>query len=117
MPKYIKTKKSYLIKIIEYFLIIIILFLTAINLNSHSKQKEVLGANIENVDSTKEKIDFLKSITDKNPLYFDAYIELIKLNIEDLNTNEAIKYYTIAQKINPNSQIIKSYKEVLNITN
>ena len=117
MPKNIKSKSSHLIKLIECLFIVIILFLTAINLNNHSKQKEVLGANIEYVDLTTEKINFLINVTDDNPLYFDGYIELIKLNIEQSNTKEAIKYYTIAQKINPNSQIIKSFKEVLNITN
>ena len=117
MPKNNKTKNNNLIRLIEYFSIIVILFLTAVNLNNYSKDQEVLGARIENFDLTSEKISFLESIIDKNPLYFDAYIELIKLNTEELNTKEAIKYFEIAQKINPNSQIIKSFKEILNITN
>lgn len=117
MPKNNKSRKNYLIRLIEYSFIIFILFLTAINLGDYSNKEKVLGAKIENVDLTSEKISFLKSITDKNPLYFDAYIEIIRLNIEELNTKEAIKYFEIAQKINPNSQIIKSFKETLNITN
>jgi hypothetical protein len=117
MPKNNKSKKNYLISLIECFFIIVVLFLTAFNLQNYSKQEKVLGAKIENVDLTEDKINFLKSTTEKNPLYFDAYIELIKLNIEESNTKDVTKYLEIAQKINPNSQAIKSIKETLNILN
>lgn len=117
MPKNNKLKKNNLIRLIEYFSIIIIVVLTVINLSNLSKDKEVLGASIDNVDLTNEKITYLNTVTDNSPLYFDAYIELAKLNIEKLNTNEAIKCLEIAEKINPNSQIVKSFRETLNTIN
>jgi len=93
MPKIKKTKNNNLIRLIEYSFILIILFLTAINLNVSSKESKVL----------------------ENPLYLNGYLELIKLNIQESNFNKAKKYFNIAKSINPNSQIIKSFGKTLNI--
>jgi len=115
MPKIKKTKKNNLIRLIEYSFILIILFLTAINLNVSSKESKVLGTKIEDINLTNEKISYLESVIDENPLYLNGYLELIKLNIQESNFNKAKKYFNIAKSINPNSQIIKSFGKTLNI--
>ncbi|MFH1971475.1 MAG: hypothetical protein ABIJ05_03790 [Patescibacteria group bacterium] len=105
------TKNNSSIRLIEYFFILVILFLTAINLNISSKEDKVLGTTIENINLTKEKISFLENMVKENPLYFDAYLELINLNLEESNIGEAKKYFEIARSINPNTQILKTFGE------
>jgi len=114
MPKIKETKKNNLIRLIEYSFILIIIFLTAINLNISSKEKKVLGAKIEDVNLTNEKISYLENVIAENPLYFNGYLELITLNIQESDFNKAREYFNIAKSINPNSQIIKSLGKTLN---
>ncbi|MBU0998002.1 hypothetical protein KJ570_00445 [Patescibacteria group bacterium] len=115
MPKINKTKNNNLIRLIEYFFILVILFLTAINLNVSSKESKVLGAEIEDINLTNEKISYLENLINENPLYFNGYLELITLNIQESDFDKATEYFNIAKSINPNSQIIKSFGKTLNI--
>jgi len=115
MPKINKTKKNNLIRLVEYSFIFIILFLTAINLNVSSKEEKVLGAKIEDINLTEEKISYLENVINENPAYFNGYLELITLNIQKEDSNKALKYFNFAKSINPNSQIIKSFGKTLNI--
>ena len=113
MPK----NKRNTIRLIEYTSILIVLFLTIFNLISFSKKVQVLGTTTEDIPSVSEKISYFEGIIKENPLYLDAYYELVQLNIEESNFNKATEYFKIAQTINPNSQIIKSLGNNLNIEN
>ncbi len=113
MPK----SKRNIIRLTEYTSILIVLFLTIFNLISFSKKVQVLGATTEDIPSASEKISYFEGIIMENPLYLDAYYELVQLNIEESNFNKATEYFKIAQAINPNSQIIKSLENNLNIEN
>ena len=60
-----------------YFALLAILFLTAVNINSVSTQKEdvVLGAKTEITDDV-----FWKNFLDKNPEYIPGWIEIGRMN-------------------------------------
>ena len=117
MPKSKKNTNNKFIEVFEFVSILIILFLTSFNLSNYSNTNNVLGASTENINNIDAKIIYLENVVKENPLYFDAYTELFKLNIDNNNIKNAEKYLDILKTINPNSQINRVLEKELNNLN
>jgi len=117
MPKNKKNTSKYLIRFIEFFFILLILFFTSINLYEFPINNDVLGTSTINTNTTEEKIVYLENIVQNNPLYFDAYTELIRLNIEKNDFENANKYLNTLKTINPNSRTIRILEKELSDLN
>lgn len=108
-----KTKNKYSLLIIEILSSILLLSLTLINLNTHTKNKNVLGVQTEVTNQVIQKIVFLEDLIKNNPHYFDAYVQLINLNRREHNFEKAKEYVEMAKKINPNSLTLRKIQKDL----
>lgn len=107
MPKLKKNIEKNLILLLECFFLIFLLFLTAFNLNSALPERKVLGISTQELNTSDQEKDYLNQIILENPTYFDALIEVTKLELIEGNIKKAEKYYNLAKTINPNSKELR----------
>ncbi len=122
MPKSAKTKKtkskvnynSYFLHYSYCLAVIVLLTIIGINLNKFLDTKKVLGVTVDVTPLQAEKI-YWQNISNANPSYIDAYLQLAKVDVELGNSNEATEFIKKALMLNPNSSKITSVQKALGL--
>ena len=103
------------IKLVKYFLAFISFFVIILGYSNLSRYlfcpKNVLALSTE----TDEEILFWEKISEKNPTYLDAPLELAILEARRGNIKKARFYLALAQKVDPNSSVLNSVRKTLGL--
>ncbi len=104
------TKKNTMDVLWNCFLFLL-LCLSIFNISFFINSKpKILFAKTDDRD---QKVKLWKAFTTEHPDYFEGYVELSKLELVKGNFEEAMKYYLIANSINPNSEKVIELKKRL----
>lgn len=98
-----QNKRSNKYLLLTYILLIVVLFLSVLNLNSYYSRQFVLGAETEDTkpDYSKET-DYWLSFLESHPTYIEGWIRLGDIEKVNGDLNKASYYYDQASKIDPN---------------
>jgi hypothetical protein len=104
-----KTKLTYKHSI--YFLlcisVVVLLLLSALNISEYFLHKQVLGAETKNISNQAELLnerEFWEKFLEKNPTYYEGWIELANIELLLGNTDISSNYILKAKEINPNRE-------------
>ncbi len=87
MKDIVQKNKSFSKQLLIYSFTILVLLLTAFNIQSYTSQEKVLGTNIES-NQKQEEIDFWLDFLEKNPTYIPGWIEIGRLDkVKEIDPN------------------------------
>lgn len=91
MKKKSKKPNSNIEQIIIYTAVLIVLLLTAFNLQNYLGDKKVLGVSVsmahENIESISDRL-FWEDVVEKNPSYIPGWIELGRMDkVREIDPN------------------------------
>ncbi len=78
MPKTAQNRKENYTELLLYFFLLLILFLTALNIDSYLKENKVLGASTQNTQNIQQQYrhKFWNDFLSKNPDYIPGWVEI-----------------------------------------
>lgn len=108
--------KSEILYVCSCCAVVVLMVLTTLNLKTFTGQNTVLGTSQafseEKLYKLNEKKAYWQSFTAVNPDYLDGWIELIRINMELGNKNQASEMFNKARIIDPNSTKLDPYRGV-----